>query len=69
MPLAERDAKTDGAESNVGEREDAIESGLEAQIVGDAFHLGVRLRAVHDAEEIGNLIRAAGLSLVPADLR
>lgn len=68
MALAERDAKTAGPESNVGEREDAIVSGLEAQIVGDAFHPGVRLRAVHDAEEIGNLFGAAGLSLVPTEL-
>ncbi len=45
MALAERDAKTAGPESNVGEREDAIVSGLEAQIVGVAFHPGVRLRA------------------------
>lgn len=34
MPLAERDAKAAGAESNVSEGEDAIVSGLEAQIVG-----------------------------------
>ena len=68
MALAERHAKTAGAESNVGKRQDAILGGLETQIVGDTFHSGVRLRAVHDAEEIGNLFWAAGLSLVPTEL-
>jgi hypothetical protein len=35
---------------------------------GDALHLHVRLRAVHDAVEVGNLPRTAGLSLVPTEL-
>jgi hypothetical protein len=68
MPLAQRDAKATGPQSNVGERENAVVGRLKAKVVGDTLHLEVRLRTVHDAEEVGNLLRTARLSLVPAEL-
>ncbi len=68
MPLAQRDAKAACPQSNVGERKDAIVGRLKTKVVGDALHLHVRLRAVHDAEEVGNLPRTTGLSLVPPEL-
>jgi hypothetical protein len=68
MPLARRDAKAAGPQSNVGERKNAVAGSLKTKVVGDALHLHVRLRAVHDAEEVGNLLRTAGLSLIPTEL-
>ena len=68
MPLAQRDAKAACPQSNVGERKNAVVGRLKTKVVGDALHLHVRLRAVHDAEEVGNLLRTAGLSLVPTEL-
>ena len=68
VPLAQRDTKAAGPQSNVGERENAIVGRLKAKVVGDALHLEVRLRTVHDAEEVGNLLRTARLSFVPTEL-
>jgi hypothetical protein len=68
VPLAQRDTKAAGPQSNVGERENAIAGRLKAKVVGDALDLEVRLRTVHDAEEVGNLLGTAGLSLVPTEL-
>ena len=68
MPLAQRDAKAAGSQANVGERENAVVGRLKAKVVGDALHFEVRLRTVHDAEEVGNLLRTARLILVPTEL-
>src|ERR1700722_19331356 len=68
MPLAQRDAKAAGPQSNIGERKNAVVGRLKAKVVRDALHLHVRLRAVHDAKEVNNLPRTAGLSLVPTEL-
>jgi hypothetical protein len=68
MPLSQGDAKAAGPQSNIGERENAVVGRLKAKVVGDAFHLHVRLRTAHDAEEIGNLLRTAGLSVTPTEL-
>ena len=59
VPLAQRDTKAAGPQSNVGERENAVVGRLKAKVVGDALHLEVRLRTVHNAEEVGNLVRTA----------
>ena len=50
MPLAHRDAKTAGPQSNVGERKSAVVERLKANVVGDALHVEIRLQTVHDAE-------------------
>ena len=68
MPLAQRDAKAACPQSNVGERKNAVVGRVKTKVVGDALHLHVRLRAVHNAEEVGNLLRTAGLSLIPTEL-
>jgi hypothetical protein len=67
MILTERNAKSAGAESNVGKSENPIIGCVDSQIVRDALDVQVRESAVHDAEEIGYFFRAARLSLVPAE--
>lgn len=62
MGLNERDAKTAGSKSNVNEHQNAVAGRLKAKIVGDALHLQLRLRLVHNAIEIGNLLKAAVLT-------
>ena len=57
-----------GPKSKVGERENAFVGHLKAKVVGDPLHLHVRLQTDHDAEEIGNLLLTARLSLIPTEL-
>ena len=50
LALANRNPIAAGPQSNVHQRKNAVVRRLKAKIVGDAFHLRVRLRAVHNAE-------------------